>query len=135
MALVVFWNQHSFTIVYTVKKVCNDSIIFRLVIAPQFRSSRLEMFFKISLFKNFAKVTGRQLWILRNFWEQIFYKTILAAASVNEKKCSLDLFHATGLFLHPLKTSKNLWFSDVFRGYRKRSVAWNGLIISFWEYF
>ena len=36
-------------------------------------------------------------------------------------------FHATGLFLYPLKTSKNLRFSDVFRGYRKRPMAWNGL--------
>ena len=35
-------------------------------------------------------------------------------------------FHATGLFLYLLKT-ENLWFSDVFRGYRKRSVTWNGL--------
>ena len=30
-------------------------------------------------------------------------------------------------FLYPLKTSEKLWFSDVFRGYRKRSVAWKGL--------
>ena len=30
-------------------------------------------------------------------------------------------------FYAPLKTSVNLWFSDVFRGYRKRPVAWNGL--------
>ena len=27
----------------------------------------------------------------------------------------------------PLKTSENLWFSDVFGGYRKRSVAWHEL--------
>ena len=26
-------------------------------------------------------------------------------------------------FLHPLKTSGNLWFSDVFRGYRKGILA------------
>ena len=37
-------------------------------------------------------------------------------------------FHATGLFLYLLKTSENLWFSDVFRGYRKRPVAWDGLM-------
>ena len=37
-----------------------------------------------------------------------------------------NLFHATGLFRYPLKTSKNQRFS-VFRGYRMRSVAWNGL--------
>ena len=43
--------------------------------------------------------------------------------------CGIRIFqHATGLFLYPLKTSGNLWFSDVFRGYRKMPVAWNGLI-------
>ena len=39
----------------------------------------------------------------------------------------INPFHATGLFWYPLKTSENLWFSDVFRGYQKRSVVWNGL--------
>ena len=28
-------------------------------------------------------------------------------------------------FLYPLKTSEKLRFSDLFRGYRKRAVAWN----------
>ena len=36
-------------------------------------------------------------------------------------------FHATDLFWYPLKTSENLWFSAVFRGYQKRLVARNGL--------
>ena len=37
--------------------------------------------------------------------------------------------HLIGLFLYPLKTSVNLWFSGVFREYyRKRPVALNGLV-------
>ena len=32
----------------------------------------------------------------------------------------LNPFHATDLFLYLLKTLENLWFSDVFRGHRKR---------------
>ena len=28
----------------------------------------------------------------------------------------LNPFHVTGLFLYLLKTSENLWFSDVFKG-------------------
>ena len=36
---------------------------------------------------------------------------------------AVNSFHATGLFLCPLKTG-SLRFSDVFRGYRKRPVAW-----------
>ena len=35
-------------------------------------------------------------------------------------------FHATGLFLNPLDSLGNLWFSDVFRGYRKRPILWDG---------
>ena len=40
----------------------------------------------------------------------------------------LNPFHATGLFLCLLKTWENLWFSDIFRGHRKRPVAWIGLM-------
>ena len=35
---------------------------------------------------------------------------------------------ATYLFLYPMKTSENQRFIDIFREYRKRTVAWNGLI-------
>ena len=36
-------------------------------------------------------------------------------------------FHATGLFLYPQKKSEKLWFSDIFRKYRRRPVVGNGL--------
>ena len=36
-----------------------------------------------------------------------------------------NLFHVTGLFLYPLQTLKIV---SVFRGYRKRPVAWSELI-------
>ena len=32
-------------------------------------------------------------------------------------------FHANGPFLYPLKTLGNVWFSDVFRGYRNGKLA------------
>ena len=38
-----------------------------------------------------------------------------------------NLFHATGFFLYPLKTSEDLWLSYIFRAYRKRTLTWNGL--------
>ena len=45
-------------------------------------------------------------------------------AGEEEKKVSIiNPFYAIGLFLYPLKTSENLWFSDVFRGYRQRLLA------------
>ena len=43
----------------------------------------------------------------------------------------IDPFQATGLFLYPLKTLENQGFSDVFREYRKRSVACDTLRIHF----
>ena len=39
----------------------------------------------------------------------------------------LNPFHGTGRFLYTLKRSEILWFSDVFRGYRKTPVPWNWL--------
>ena len=48
--------------------------------------------------------------------------------------CSAELLPATFypfqtnvLFLYPLKMLENLWFSDVFRGYRNKKMAWKGL--------
>ena len=40
----------------------------------------------------------------------------------------INKFHAFGLFLHLLKRSENQRFSDIFRGYRKRQLTWNGLV-------
>ena len=39
-------------------------------------------------------------------------------------------FHAIDLILYPLKTSENQRLSDVFKEYRKRQEAWNGLMDS-----
>ena len=37
----------------------------------------------------------------------------------------MNLFHATDLFLCPLKTAENQTFSDIFSGHIKIPVAWN----------
>ena len=39
--------------------------------------------------------------------------------NVASKRRFINLFHATGLFLYPLKTSENQRFSDVSMGHRK----------------
>ena len=41
---------------------------------------------------------------------------------------AINPLHTTGLFLQLLKTSENLCFSDVLRGYKRRPVERNGLI-------
>ena len=45
------------------------------------------------------------------------------------RNTNINPFHATGLFLYFSKISENLWFSDVCRGYRKRPVALNELML------
>ena len=49
-------------------------------------------------------------------------------------KIFINPFQATDPFLYPLKTSENLWFSDVFKGYRKRSLAKNVLIYEIYRF-
>ena len=47
-------------------------------------------------------------------------KMIVCFRRVNNRG-NIDPSHANGLVLYPLKKSENQKFSDVFRGYRKRS--------------
>ena len=75
-------------------------------------------------------------------WECFFLESILKLGKIYKRSLSYytvlcyltrlfyNPFDATDLFWYPLQTLKHLWFSDVFRGYQKRSVAWNGLISS-----
>ena len=49
-----------------------------------------------------------------------FFNWTFALSSGNERLLLVNPFYGTGHFLYPLKTSENL-FSNVFRGYRKRS--------------
>ena len=46
----------------------------------------------------------------------VLYEKVLKCPKINQ-------FYASCFFLYPLKTSEDLLFSDVFRGYRKRPVA------------
>ena len=49
--------------------------------------------------------------------------TSYSPANTERSYSHMNQFHATGIFRYPLKTTKNLWFSVVFRGYRKMPVA------------
>ena len=51
-----------------------------------------------------------------------YWGEFLLAKSVKMRK-GVDPIHVTDLFLYALKRSENLWFSHVFRGYRKRPVS------------
>ena len=41
----------------------------------------------------------------------------------DSEQSSATPFHVTCHFLFPLKILENLWFSDVFSGYRNRTLA------------
>ena len=43
--------------------------------------------------------------------------------NTTEKMTYLNPFQAYAPFLYPMKTSKNLWFSNFFRGYGKETLA------------
>ena len=47
--------------------------------------------------------------------------------------CWFNPFYATDLFLYTLKIMENLWYSDVFSGYKKKAVTWNGLMVGRWS--
>ena len=65
-----------------------------------------------------------QTWDLR----RLEVGKIIIWFSILYKKAFINPFHAANLFWYPLKISENQRFSDIFRGYQKRSVAWNELI-------
>ena len=74
---------------------------------------------KLILSENYCRI------ILNIFLEFTLINTKVFRVTTN----TFNPFHAADLFWYPLKASENQRFSDVFRGYQKRSVARNGLRI------
>ena len=77
----------------------------------------------------FTVVWNERKCVWKNVWSQV-----LAAQEFSgqfyELEHFLNPFYATGQFLYPMETEK-LWFSDVFRGYRRRPAARKGLTAVF----
>ena len=59
------------------------------------------------------------------FWRTVNWKLLRRIKLVLKEM--LNRFRTTGLILCPLKASENIIFFNVFRGYRKRPVAWDEL--------
>ena len=59
----------------------------------------------------------RKIWTRKTPNTETFYTVI-----------TIKLFLSTDLLMYYMKTSENQRFSNVFRGDRKKQVAWNGLI-------
>lgn len=86
------------------------------------------VFYNKSTFSNDKKA---ETVVKRHFEKQHFWKVwkICDKGLFSVKLLTLNLepFHATGFFPYTLKTSDNQRLFDVFRGYKRRPVAWNGL--------
>ena len=80
------------------------------------------------LFRDFVKENVSQTLIDNLYYDFFILKTQFRLWKVTTLPW-LTIFHTTDLFQSPLRISENQIFLDVFRGYQKRSVAWNGLIV------
>ena len=60
---------------------------------------------------------------MKIFKNDLVYRTTPEAPLKHLVKYFINPFVPNVPFLYPLKTSENLWFSNVFRGYQKRSVG------------
>ena len=82
--------------------------------------------------RNITFIVVASHWILRNVSQPFFMKHLTTATEMMLCKVRvlywpINPFQAAGLILYPQKKLENQRFSDAFRGYRKRSVVWNGL--------
>ena len=100
----------------------NIRAILSLAIIMKQKSTKVPE--KLSVAQKFKPSLRRTLHQNKRWHFTYFYMLLLSP----QQTYFLNSFHATDLFEYPQKTSENHRFSDVFRGYPKRSVAWNGLI-------
>ena len=63
-----------------------------------------------------------------NYCFNVPYTTIMQQDIKNIIEELINPFLANVPILYTLKTPENLWFSGVFRGYKTRALARNGLI-------
>ena len=89
--------------------------VINCIIMPRGKSSCLQMFFEIGVLKHFAIFTGKNLcgdsnivfflWILRIFYQQLFCRTPLVAASVakTDQKKQRDILRKYTLQIFLLK--------------------------------
>ena len=85
---------------------------------------------KPKILQNNNKSKNKHFAYHEGIFSSLPYLNLISCNPANTYIWSLiNAFHVTDLFLYPLKTSENFWFS-VFRGYRKRPVAWNGLSLN-----
>ena len=116
---VAFMNSHKQT---GLKKLLNP---FLPNVPFLLRSTRLDVFCKKGVLKNFVKFTGKHL------YQSLFFNKVAGLKPVKGLKFQRTLFfieHLWCLLLFiPLNTSENLWISDVFGRDQKKTLRRKGL--------
>ena len=79
--------------------------------------------FIIKCDSTYIQVTKQHLTLF--FVTEHFFKN--TKTEIPPKKKNRSAHFMPILHINPLKTGENLWFSDVFRGYRNGILPWNGL--------
>ena len=64
------------------------------------------------------------VFLYKKYWQKFFEIDFKVFSLIH-----VNPFHVNATFLYLQKTSVNQQFSDVFRGYRNRTLAWTGLIL------
>ena len=82
----------------------------------------------VSHLYGFDKLLERRVMILST--SSSYFCSAFALVLKRLRENFLNHFTQNVPFLYPIKISENLWFSDVFRGYKTGTLALNGLIKS-----
>ena len=81
------------------------------------------------LFRDFVKENVSQTLIDNLYWLWFFYSKDTVQTLKSDKFAMINHISYHWSLSIPPRISENQIFLDVFRGYQKRSVAWNGLIV------
>ena len=107
----LFLQQHFWAWIWPYAYFCGR-------IHTYFRTADCFFLFRVCIFKNSSvnKVLLIQIYIIMKVsWIlKVSGDSILSLSQIS----TIKPFKSNVAFLYPLKTSENLWFSDVFRGYR-----------------
>ena len=97
-------------------------------IVPFFKFFNFQISFE-NLFDNEKRPSFKNVIV---FWVKRTIIYLVFRSNIKDIKCVfvrnfISPFYATLILLYPIKTSENQRFLDIFKGCRKRSLAWNRL--------
>ena len=110
---------------------------YKLQLLLQFTDQMLFLYWKGWFWKILDLVCSRLfnlytccLYVKMFIYRDVYFGALFLSLKILKIVILFNSFHSTYLVIYLLKTWNNWSFTDVFRGYRKRPVAWNGLILN-----